>query len=248
MNALHCEICNSSNLIKEGGVFICQSCGTKYSLEDAKKLMVDVAIEVTGTVKIDTSSELLNLYEIARRAKDSNNNENALRYYDMILVKDPSSWEANFYVVFFRAMSCKIAEIQNSAVSISNSIASTLNLVKSTVSNEEGQEKIIRELYLQTSSISDMLYNAATNHYNGIDTQIRNKYTQEYVYRVLASKNIMYIFGNSLINDFGDTYGIIAAESWKQGNRMLNGYIKFLQDKESNKRDILQYAEKIKKV
>ena len=74
MKALTCEMCGSTNLIKEGGVFVCQSCGTKYSVEEAKKMMVEGTVDVKGTVKVDTSDELKNLYEIARRAKDSDNN------------------------------------------------------------------------------------------------------------------------------------------------------------------------------
>ena len=38
MKALTCEMCGSTNLIKEGGVFVCQSCGCKYTVEEAKKL------------------------------------------------------------------------------------------------------------------------------------------------------------------------------------------------------------------
>lgn len=247
MNALTCEMCNSTNLIKEGGVFVCQSCGTKYSVEEAKKMMNEGAIEVTGTVKIDSSSELTNLYQVARRAKDSNNSENALRYYDMILVKDPNSWEANFYVVFFRAMSCKIAEIQNAAVSVSNCIPSTLNLVRSNISNEEDNNKIIEELYLRTSTIAQMLYNAATSFYNNLDIQIRSNHNQEYVNRVSSSTDIMYLFGNCLISTLGDAYGVFASNSWKQAIKMHNGYIKSLRNKESNKNMIIQYAEKIKK-
>ena len=78
MKALTCEMCGSTNLIKEGGVFVCQSCGTKYSVEEAKKMMVEGTVDVKGTVKVDTSDELNNLYEIARRAKDSDNSENAM--------------------------------------------------------------------------------------------------------------------------------------------------------------------------
>lgn len=130
MKALTCEMCGSTNLIKEDGVFVCQSCNTKYSVEEAKKMMIDGTVEVAGTVKIDTSSELTNLYEIARRAKDTENSENALKYYDMILVKDPSSWEANFYVVYYRAMSCTLAEIQSAALSVSNCFGSILSIIK----------------------------------------------------------------------------------------------------------------------
>ncbi len=34
-----CELCGGDNLVKEGDFFVCQGCGTKYSLEDARKLM-----------------------------------------------------------------------------------------------------------------------------------------------------------------------------------------------------------------
>lgn len=73
MKPLTCEMCGSTNLLKQDDVFVCQSCGTKYSVEEAKKMMVEGTVAVEGTVKIDTSSELKNLYEIARRAKDMEN-------------------------------------------------------------------------------------------------------------------------------------------------------------------------------
>lgn len=37
MKQLICEMCGGSDLIKQEGVFVCQSCGTKYSVEEAKK-------------------------------------------------------------------------------------------------------------------------------------------------------------------------------------------------------------------
>ena len=107
MKALQCEMCGSQDLVKDGGFFVCQSCGTKYTVEEAKKMMVEGIVDVKGTVKVDTSDELKNLYEIARRAKDTNNSENAAKYYDMILVKDPQSWEANFYTTYYQAINCK---------------------------------------------------------------------------------------------------------------------------------------------
>ena len=41
MKQLTCEMCGSTDLMKQDGVFVCQSCGTKYSVEEAKKMMVD---------------------------------------------------------------------------------------------------------------------------------------------------------------------------------------------------------------
>ena len=99
MKQLVCEMCGSSDLVKQDGFFICQFCGCKYSVEEAKKMMIEGTVDIKGTVAVDISQELIRLYEVARRARDDNNSENAQKYYDQILIKDPSSWEANFYTV-----------------------------------------------------------------------------------------------------------------------------------------------------
>lgn len=41
MKQLTCEMCEGTNLIKIDGSFTCQSCGTKYSVEEAKKMMLE---------------------------------------------------------------------------------------------------------------------------------------------------------------------------------------------------------------
>ena len=84
MKQLTCEMCGSTDLLKQDGMFVCQNCGTKYTVDEAKKLMVE------GTVKIDNSEKLRNLYTLARQAKDSNDAENAVKYYDLIKQEDPS--------------------------------------------------------------------------------------------------------------------------------------------------------------
>lgn len=50
MKQLTCEMCGGTDLIKQDGVFVCQSCGCKYSIEEAKKMMVEGTVEVAGTV------------------------------------------------------------------------------------------------------------------------------------------------------------------------------------------------------
>ena len=37
MKRITCEMCGSTDLVKKEGLFECQSCGTKYSVEEAKK-------------------------------------------------------------------------------------------------------------------------------------------------------------------------------------------------------------------
>lgn len=58
MKQLTCEMCGSTDLIKEDGVFVCQSCGCKYSVEEAKRLMIEGTVDVQGTVKVDNSAIL----------------------------------------------------------------------------------------------------------------------------------------------------------------------------------------------
>ena len=41
MKALVCEMCNSNDIVKQDGYYVCQTCGTKYSVEEARKLMIE---------------------------------------------------------------------------------------------------------------------------------------------------------------------------------------------------------------
>ena len=42
MKQIRCEMCGNSDLIKQDGVFVCQFCGAKYTLEEAKKLLIEL--------------------------------------------------------------------------------------------------------------------------------------------------------------------------------------------------------------
>ncbi len=52
MKAMVCEMCNSNDIQKQDGLYVCQACGTKYSVEEAKKLILDGPVEIKGTVSI----------------------------------------------------------------------------------------------------------------------------------------------------------------------------------------------------
>lgn len=42
MKKIVCEMCECTEFVKENGLFVCQDCGCKYSIEDAKKLMREI--------------------------------------------------------------------------------------------------------------------------------------------------------------------------------------------------------------
>ena len=74
MKQIRCEMCGNSDLIKQDGVFVCQFCGAKYTLEEAKKLLIEGVVDVSGSaVKIDDSERLVNYYQMAESAFASNN-------------------------------------------------------------------------------------------------------------------------------------------------------------------------------
>lgn len=248
MKRLTCEMCGGTDLIKQDGVFVCQNCGMKYSVEDAKKMMIEGTVDVKGTVKVDTSGELENLYQIARRAKDDNNGENAAKYYDMILLKDPTSWEASFYVVYFKALECKIAQIRSAAISVSNCEKNVLMLIRDNVPEDE-QADAVKEVMLRSLLIANMLANGAKSHYDEISPDIKNDYIQEYVNNVCAARDIMYTCGTQIDSIFQENteIGKLAADAWKSGIEIHTRVLSYFADKSSNEEIIMSYVKKIGK-
>lgn len=246
MKQLSCEMCGSPNLIKQDGLFVCQNCGTKYSVEEARKMMIDGPVDVSGsTVNIDNSDKLSNLYQVARRFRDDNNAENAEKYYQMILVEDPNSWEASFYVVYFNAMQCKIAEIASAANSVRNCLQSVISLIKTGCPNED-QNSAVEEVVKRCIIISKYLFTAATNRYYEIDRRNSSlsalqEYDSEYKRRMSSSRDIMYVCGDSIDREFGNNDVIIknAITAWNSGIELHKTFIsenkkmyKFYDDKE----------------
>lgn len=116
MKQLVCEMCGGVDLVKDGGVFVCQTCGTKYSVEEAKKMMVEGTVDVTGTVKVDRTSEVDNIIKNADRTFDDGNHKEAFDLYSQALNIEPD----NPHAILYRAVSsawqssvkdCRIGEI-----------------------------------------------------------------------------------------------------------------------------------------
>ncbi len=180
MKAMVCEMCNSNDLLKQDGLFVCQSCGTKYTVEEAKKLM--------GTVTIDRTEELENLFILARRARNDNNYENAEKYYEMITQISPKNWEAAFFQVYYKAMRSTFKESFTAIISIKNCIDSTCILIlKNTI--QEDQYNAVDTFINHVISIANMFARISKNH--------RDKYfnidgvNEECTHLIVASGEIL---------------------------------------------------------
>ena len=156
MNALICEMCGSHNLIKKDGLYVCEHCGTKYTVEEARKLM--------GTVKIDKTEENENLLILARRAREEGNSENAEKYYAMLLQADPNSWEAAFFQVYYRAMQCKVGQIGYYADAVGNALKTVATLIDK--ADQAEKNAAIRTIIVPCVEIAELFASVATNHYN----------------------------------------------------------------------------------
>ena len=243
MKQLTCEMCGGTDLVKQDSVFVCQTCGCKYTVEEAKKMMVEGTVDVSGsTVKVDTSAELANLYQIARRAKDDNNSENASKYYEMILMKDPTGWEAAFYSVYFKALSCKIIEIESAAHSITNCLQSVLLLIRDNVPENE-QLEVVKEIMQASCAAAVTLAGGAQKHFNGISYNIQKNYITERNDRISAALDIIYTCGNQIDDIFSSKIDVakLAADAWKAGIEVKKTFYPLLYPDETYVKKIGKY-------
>lgn len=134
MKVLRCEMCGNTGLVKKDGVYVCEACGTKYTLEEAKKMLVDGAVAIKGAVKIDKATDEQNLIILARRAYKANEYDKAKELYARAAEINPNDWESTFYATYCEkryVWACKDA------------LTLSLNLIKNTIKNKSDQKKAI---------------------------------------------------------------------------------------------------------
>lgn len=165
MKQLTCEMCGGTDLIKQEGVFVCQNCGTKYSVEEAKKMMVEGTVEVQGTVKVDVSDKLNNLYLLARRAKDDNNSELASKYYEEIMIENPNDPEAVFYFNYYKAANTNLRNMENSLITLTNSLSGIFQLIDKSDKTDDEKWSIAEEIIAHIDTLCESFVFWAKSHY-----------------------------------------------------------------------------------
>ena len=88
MKQLACEICGSSDIIKQDGVFVCQSCGCKYSVEDIQKIL-SATSEPNENESNKAFSKIDSYLQMAQNALEAQNNLEAEGYANRILEINP---------------------------------------------------------------------------------------------------------------------------------------------------------------
>ena len=94
MKQLTCEMCGSTELVKQEGFFVCQTCGCKYSVEEAKKMMIEGTVEVQGAVNVQNAAQLESLLKLAHSSFDSKNYAQAEEFCNQVISMDSLNYEA----------------------------------------------------------------------------------------------------------------------------------------------------------
>ena len=150
MKALVCELCGSNDFAIQDGLYICQSCGTKYEPEptDAKT--------VASSVANGEFDEVENLKVLAARAMEVEDYEKAADYYDAALLKRPNDWE----MVFNRAR-CGIYDDRGSSSMLDNyctferSYNAVYMLIKDTYRSVDDRIKAVETVTARTIEFTE---------------------------------------------------------------------------------------------
>ncbi|MGN1130096.1 MAG: TFIIB-type zinc finger domain-containing protein [Ruminococcus sp.] len=225
-----CELCGCTNLVKTDGFFVCENCNTKYTLEEARKLMngnsSPVYQESTNDVSLMTSDNALKL---AREALTKKDYENSAKYYDIVLSEQASSWEAKFYSVYTRAITRPATETVNTSANLINNGVAVLELINDTVSDDNEKKKAVAEIANKLVQISTILLTNATNYFNSINREVRGLHKQNYLNNLVEAIKICYIIGDQIHRIFGNSYvKDFALPCWKTSSYQHQTYLRHI--------------------
>jgi len=176
MSKLICEVCESTDFVKQESMFVCQSCGLKYSTAEAKKMMSGGADGTTGNAAVGNADKMNSLYQLARRARDENNTEKAAQYYEQILPEDPNSWEAMFYSTYYAAIQKWRNDDKGSALaSLKNCIGNVIDII-----NRNGEYNAVEEISKRIIEICAVFYEANGENFESFYGQFRAAGSSDY--------------------------------------------------------------------
>ncbi len=244
------------NIDKQKGEVFCPYCGNRMDMEATLRLIAD---ETQKTLQETPSndivdSELYNLYTLARRAKETNNIENAKKYYDMILLKDVNNWEPNFYSVYYQAMLCKLGGIVQAAIDVKNNvivvgkmIATMYGTDKETINADI--EYVVSEITRKLVEITNMFHGASFQHFCDC---IGGPVDYAPVYSELCTQCslIMYDWAVTIETYWGDKYGDYIALAYSTGieyHKKMATKLLYQEDFEKQKQLILANAAIVQK-
>ena len=169
MKQLTCEMCGGTDLMKQDGAFVCQNCGMKYSVEEAKKMMIEGTVDVQGTVKVDNTAFVERYLQNARRAKQKEDWEETEKYYNMVEQNEPTNIEAIFYSSYGKAKASLVEGDLYKRQAAFKVLQNCVSIIDDNFDLEKAEEnkKILEEISADIFGMacSNYVYNQRKNGY-----------------------------------------------------------------------------------
>lgn len=108
------------------------------------------------------------LFQAARNARETSDDETALKHYEEISVINPNSWEALFYLVILKTNKIKNGEIASAAISVQNCLPKVFELIKNTIEDEQACKNAVKEVIDQCYETAMWLTTASENFYKSV--------------------------------------------------------------------------------
>ena len=101
--------------------------------------------------------------------------------------------------------------------------------MEQSVTDEAARIQAIEGLMKQLLLISTLMAKSAATHFYGINADYRYQYAHEYFDRLTATCQMLYTFGDLVVDRFGESYGRLVEPLWELANASLFGslYQKF---------------------
>ena len=150
MQAIKCELCGSNEFTKVDGLFQCNHCNTKYTLEEAKKLIVSGTVEV-----VKGNAEKERLINKANFLKSLNEIEKANSIFLEIIDEYPDDyrgWYGAFDIIKYKILNKKI--LPNSGLPIALKYAKFVMINSDT---NEITDQILNDINLLKSYFNEKL-------------------------------------------------------------------------------------------
>lgn len=190
MKAMKCELCGSNDLIKKDGLYVCQYCQTKYTPEEAKKLLV----EITGEVTVKNMGDIESYMKLAQSANEAKNYKDTENYCNKILEIDINNYETWL--------------MKGSAVGWQSTIANTRTLesVKCfenaiTYAPDEKKEEVTNISINEMKKLLESLGNLACSFFADNPTDYNAKTILETIPKIISDINQFVSFANADFND-----------------------------------------------
>lgn len=235
---------------KEAG--ICKFCGTAFITEKViSNYNTNITNNFAGATINVNGPNLNNLYQLARRFKLDGNSTEAAKYYNMIIEQDSSSWEAYFYVVYYKALLVDKTQIQSSAMSIVTCLDTVFDLIDKEETTTEGKESAIIEVADSCLSLATVLHNAILDPSDVIVSSAEiPSHIRDVAKICVYIATIGYMVGDTIERRFPDLLlndKTIIVSCWKQGVDFHTDCIGELPNKSKGYDIINGYVEKIVK-